>query len=277
MLTLGVIITGILNHDYLGEIFRGIADTTKQHQAELLVSIQNRTRQDNLAPLLEGNTCDGVIIVAPYRFVPILELCRQHHRPYALIDYPVGENIDGVITVEAKNCEAVQDAMVHLFKLGHRRIGFITGALTTACGQQRLQGYQDALSAAGIAYHPALVGDGKWEQQSAYASAKTILALEHPPTAIVASCDLSAFGVMQAARDAGLAIGKSFSVIGFDDIRGAASSTPPLTTIRQPIYPMGKKAVELLIQQLRGEVLPEIHVQFDTELIIRQSTGRAPA
>ncbi len=277
MHTLGVILSGILNHDYLGEVFRGVADTTKQHQYALLVSIQNRIRQDNLALLLEGNICDGLIVVSPYNCASILEQCRQYRRPYALIDYPVNENIDGVITVEAKNRAASREVVEHLLALGHRRIGYISGFLTTACGQQRLDGYLDGLRAAGIDYDPALVGPGNWEQQAAYSAAKAMLELPDPPTAIACACDLSAFGVMQAARHAGLEIGTEFSVTGFDDIRSAASSTPPLTTMRQPMYQLGKTAVELMIRQLRGESLPELHVQLDTELIVRQSTGRPHA
>lgn len=275
MHTLGVILPGILYHDYLGEVFRGVADTTKQHQYALLVSIQNRIRQDNLAPLLEDDNCDGVIAVAPYNFSHILELCRQHQRPYALVDYPVGENIDGVITIEAKNRAASREVVEHLLALGHRRIGHIGGSLITASGQDRLDGYLDALQAAGIDYDPALVGQGNWEQQAAYNAARTMLELPQPPTAIAAACDLSAFGVMQAGRQLGLEIGRQLSVAGFDDIRGAVSSKPPLTTVHQPIYAMGKTAVELLIRQLRGETLPELHIQLDTELIVRQSTGRS--
>ena len=145
-----------------------------------------------------------------------------------------------------------------------------------ASAQQRLQGYQDGLAAAGIPFDANLVADGDWMEARGYEAARTLLQLEQPPTAIVSSCDLSALGAMHAARERGLKIGTQLSVTGFDDIKAAATVSPPLTTVRQPMYQMGKLAVEMLIKRLDGETLPELHERMDTELIIRQSTGPAP-
>jgi LacI family transcriptional regulator len=274
MVTIGIVIPGVLANDYLGEVFRGAADTIKQHRAALTVNIQNPTRHDDLDHFLRA--CDGVVTIVPYDYRRVLEYCRKYQREYVQVDYLAEEDAESVPTVQTKNREAIQEVMQHILSLGHRRIGFITGRPEHASARQRLQGYRDSLQAAGIQHDPTLVRDGDWTRSQGYAAAKELLQLEQPPTAIVASCDQSALGAMQAAHEFGLEIGRQLSVTGFDDIKIAATVSPPLTTVRQPMYDMGKTAAEMLFMRLAGETLPELHVRLDTELIIRQSTAPAP-
>ncbi len=271
MSTIGLFIPGVLNHDYLGEVFQGVSDTAQQHRCSLLTSIQNPTRQDDIARLLPR--CDGVVMVVPHDFAHLLDLCRESGIPSALIDFPVAQRVDDLLTVEVTNREAMIEVVQHLVSLGHRRIGFITGSMEHGAGVQRLLGYQQALEAAGIVYEPSLVVNGGWVQPTSFLAARKLLELESPPTAIAASCDASAFGVYQAAHERGLEIGRQLSVTGFNDGSQAAAASPSLTTVRQPAYGLGQTAVEMLIQQIEGVPLPERHVRLKTELIIRQSTG----
>jgi DNA-binding LacI/PurR family transcriptional regulator len=118
-----------------------------------------------------------------------------------------------------------------------------------------------------------MIVEGDWQIQSGYTATQALLALNPRPTAMVASNDLMAFGALRAARERGLNIGSDISITGFDDIEMAATVTPPLTTVRQPTARIGEMAVDLLDKHLRGEKIDEQHVQLDTELIVRQSTG----
>ncbi len=274
MRTIGVVTPGILPQNYLGEIFRGIADTIKQYRAALVVSVQNPSRADDLEALFSTGGCDGIITVVPHSYANFLELCRAYHCEVVQIDYLADADVDDLPTVETNNREAMSGVVEHLLSLGHRRIGFITGKLEHASARQRLRGYQDALVAAGIPFDPTYVGEGDWEYPRGYAIAQGFLALEPRLTAIVASDDLSATGVIHAARQRGLQVGQDLSVTGFDDIKIAASIG--LTTVRQPMYEIGRSAVNLLMKRLDGESIPELHVILPTELIIRQSTGRVP-
>jgi len=276
MYTIGIVIPGVVTHDYLGGVFRGVADSAKQHRCSLTINIQNPTRHDDLDRFLEPERCDGVILVVPYDYARVLEACRKYNRDFVQVDYLAEADAERVPTVQIKNREAILGVMEHVLALGHQRIGFITGRMEHASAQQRLQGYQDGLAAAGIPFDANLVADGDWMEARGYEAARTLLQLEQPPTAIVSSCDLSALGAMHAARERGLEIGTQLSVTGFDDIKTAATVSPPLTTVRQPMYQMGKLAVEMLIKRLDGETLPELHERVDTELIIRQSTGPVP-
>lgn len=100
-----------------------------------------------------------------------------------------------------------------------------------------------------------------------------LLDLDHPPTAIVTGNDLMAFGAMQAAQERGLVVGHDIAVIGFDDIPLAEHFNPPLTTVRQPIYDIGKRICQMLIKIIKGEEVAECQVILQPELLIRQSSG----
>ncbi len=274
MIMIGVAIPGVSSQNYLGEVFRGIADTSKQHRASLMVSIQNPTRSDDLDQLFGAHGCDGLIAVVPDNYLRVLEACRSHHREVVQIDPPVDTDVEGQMTIEVNNREAILGVMEHLFALGHRRIGFITGRMDHNSAPERLQGYRDALAAAGIPFDLARMSDGDWTYPRGYVAAQQLLMLEPRLTAIVASDDLTALGVIHVARKRGLQVGQDLSVTGFDDTKLAAGNE--LTTVRQPMYELGKTAVELLLKRLNGESIPELHVKLPTELIIRQSTGPAP-
>jgi LacI family transcriptional regulator len=164
--------------------------------------------------------------------------------------------------------------MRHLLALGHQRIGFITGRMDIACSHDRLQGYRDGLAEVGLPFDPELVREGDFSQPSGFQQAQVLLQLKEPPTAIVASNDVMAFGVMDAAKAAGLTVGQDLSIIGFDDIFMASQVYPPLTTVRQPMAAMGEAALEMLVSLLEGRTILTQRQELPTELIIRESTGR---
>ncbi len=273
--TIGVVLPGIVEN-YVGEVVRGIADTAQANDYTLVFNVQYTTQEDDLVQLLKPGSCDGVISVVPFNFERLLELCRFYKRDYVLVEHQSPEDLEDVPSIEVNNREGIQMVMHHLFDLGHRRIGFITGGMQLASARERLQGYKDALRETGLRYDTKLVGVGDWGHESGYTRAKAMLQSNPRPTAIVASNDQMAFGVIQAARQLEFDIPFDLSITGFDDIAMASTVSPPLTTVRQPMYQIGTTAAQMLIQRLRGETLPEMHVHLETELIVRQSTGASP-
>ncbi|HVU12134.1 MAG TPA: substrate-binding domain-containing protein [Phototrophicaceae bacterium] len=272
--TLGVVVPGIVDN-YVGEVVRGIQDAAKAQHYTLLFNVQYETQEDDLVQLLKPGGCDGVISVVPSNLERLIELCHLYEREYVLVERQDDSSAPDALNIEVNNHAGILAIMQHLFDLGHRRIAFITGALRLVSARERLQGYRDALGAAGIAYDTALVGEGDWGHPSGYAFAKRVLQRDPPPTAIVASNDQMAFGVIQAARQLDLEIPRDLSISGFDDIPMAATIIPALTTVRQPMYQIGQTAVDLLIKRLKGEPIAQTQVRLDTELVIRDSTGPA--
>ena len=191
-----------------------------------------------------------------------------------IIDHHNGTDNEPRVT--ATNRKGVLDAMRHLLALGHCRIGFITGRMDIVCSLDRLQGYRDGLAEVGLPFDPEMVLEGDFSQPSGFRQARTLLEHPEPPTAIIASNDLMAFGTMDAAKAAGLRVGHDLSVVGFDDIFMASQVYPPLTTIRQPMADMGADAFELLVALLQERIVLNLRRELPTELIIRESTGRVP-
>lgn len=139
------------------------------------------------------------------------------------------------------------------------------------CAQERLAGYEAALKDAGIPVDPQFVCEGNFLQSQGYQCTQTLLDLAEPPTAIFASNDVMAFGVMEAARERGLRLPEDLSIIGFDDIPQAAHVHPLLTTVRQPLEEMGRAAALLLLQYIAHPDAAIERIKLPTELIIRQS------
>ena len=158
--------------------------------------------------------------------------------------------------------------------LGHRRIGFITGFLDADVSVERLAAYKQALADHKIPFDPDLVKNGDFLQPSGFACGNELLDSPNRPTAIFASSDMMALGVMDAARARGLRIPEDLSLIGFDDIPVAAIAYPGLTTVRQPLDDIGRMATEiLLLRIIENPDKPPEAVIVATELIIRGTTA----
>ena len=213
-------------------------------------------------------------MVVPVDYEVIVNDLKAHDLTYVIIDHHNGTGNEPSVT--ATNRKGVLDAMRHLLALGHRRIGFITGRMDIACSHARLQGYRDGLAEVGLPFDPELVREGDFMQPTGFQQAQSLLQVADAPTAIIASNDLMAFGVMDAAKANGLKVGRDLSVVGFDDIFMASQAYPTLTTIRQPMADMGEVALEMLIALLQGRMVLSMRRELPTELIIRESTGRAP-
>jgi LacI family transcriptional regulator len=277
---IALLITDITT-SYMGEIVRGVSSAAERLNYGLMLYTQGNMRSINHAErtsyylsLLNNTMVDGVLMVVPLDYEVIVNDLKAHNLSYVIIDHHNGT--DNEPSVTATNRKGVLDAMRHLLALGHRRIGFITGRMDIACSVDRLQGYRDGLAEVGLDYDPTLVLEGDFTQPTGFRQGQNLLQLAQPPTAIIASNDLMAFGTMDAAKAAGLRVGHDLSVIGFDDIFMASQVYPPLTTIRQPMADMGADAFELLVALLDGRTVLNLRRELPTELIIRESTGRVP-
>jgi LacI family transcriptional regulator len=271
----GLLVPGV-DTGYIGEIIRGIDDELASASYDLMLytAHRRRTRESTYVSTLTQGLADGLLLVLPRAPGSYLETLRRRGFPYVLIDH---QGIDDTgPSVGATNRRGGYDATRHLIELGHQRIGFITGTLDLRCSTDRLDGYRAALAEHGLAADPALIREGDFEQPSGYAGARQLLALPQPPTAIFASNDVSAFGVMEAARDCGLRIPEDISIVGFDDIPQASHVNPTLTTVRQPLEQMGRLATRMLLESIHDRARPTERIELPTELIVRGSC-RAPS
>src|SRR5262249_26512466 len=157
----------------------------------------------------------------------------------------------------------------HLLALGHIRIAHVTGAPALHISDDRLSGYRDALRAEGIRADPSLVEAGTFTEEGGYLAAGALLRRAPDLTAVFAANDLSAVGVLNAVAEAGRRVPDDVSVVGFDDLRLAAYTSPPLTTVRQPADGIARLATELLIGLTRGEEVRQMRHVLPPSLVVR--------
>ena len=252
------------------EIIRGVGVGIRGSGYDLMIYTSERSaisgraawEQEHVALLSSGLT-DGCIVVTPS--APTFPATAR----IVVID-PQGDGAN-VPSVVARNRVGAMSAMAYLIGLGHCRIGFIGGRPDTLSAIRRFEGYKDGLAEAGIPYDPDLVQGGDYTRERGQEAARYLLGLPKRPTAIFATNDQAAIGVMDVAQELGLHIPRDVSVVGFDNIPEAAQVTPKLTTVDQLIQDMGKLATELLINILKGEVLEQMLWKVPTRLIIRDS------
>lgn len=268
-------IIGLLVHsltvEYFGEIARGVDEELAAEEYDLMLYTTHRRkgRESAYVTRLTRNLVDGLLLVLPRNAEAYLETLRHRRFPHVLVDHQ-GLSFD-VPSVGATNWQGGYDGTRYLTELGHRRIGFITGDMALGCARDRLAGYQQALTDAGIPIDPELIREGDFMQPRGFECANELLDLSSPPTAIFASNDVSAFGAMEAVRHHGLCIPDDVSILGFDDIPQAAQMYPSLTTIRQPLAEMGRAATQLLFTYINEPDAPIKRLELPTELIVRRS------
>ncbi|GAA2480041.1 LacI family DNA-binding transcriptional regulator [Winogradskya humida] len=258
------------------EVIRGIEDVTRAAGIGTVVSAVHR------APLawqrwlgnLRTRSAAGVIAANAVLSVEVLAELSRLRVPLVLVD-PVTPAGAGVPAIGATNWAGALGATEHLIELGHRRIGFIGGPAHVLCSRARFDGYRAGLEAAGLEADPALIREGDFYHESGFAAATELLAQAGQPTALFAASDQMALGACEAVRRRGLRVPADVSVIGFDDVPEARWSSPPLTTVRQPLLEMGGLAARTVLR-LAGDdgVVPVHGMELPTSLIRRGTTAR---
>ncbi|TDD34529.1 LacI family DNA-binding transcriptional regulator [Nonomuraea terrae] len=196
--------------------------------------------------------------------------------PLVLID-PLNLPRTRVTSIGSTNFAGGLAATHHLLSLGHRRIAYVGGPATAGCNQARLHGYRAAMESEGAPVLPGYVRSGHFRYHDGVEGGAAVLDLPRPPTAIFAGSDEMAVGIMEAARARGLRIPEDLSIVGFDDTQIAQVTSPPLTTVRQPLREMGGVALRTALRLAAGEKVDSHHVELATELVVRGSTAPAPS
>ena len=190
------------------------------------------------------------------------------------------ERVEGVTNIVLDHKRAARLALEHLKKLGHEEIAFIKGQTVSSDSAVRWSSICEVAKELDILIRPELTIQLEGTDSTpgiGYPFAKQLLARKRPFTALFAYNDISAIGSIWAIKEAGLRVPEDISVVGFDDIPGAAYANPGLTTVRQPLIRMGQIAAQTVVDQIegRGEYVPEIAIE--PEFVVRESTGPVAA
>lgn len=233
------------------------------------IHASNQQIERQVDALVSQSKLAGVILTPPLSDLPqLIEALRRTETP--IVRFSPGKNEADIIDVDIDNRQAAYDMTGYLVGLGHKRIGFIRGPLDHADSTRRFEGYVKALSDGGLSYDEDLCTVGNYTYKSGLIAGEKLLSQPNRPTAIFASNDDMAAGVMAASLRYQLRIPQDLSVAGFDDAIIAHAMSPRLTTCRQPIGEMAEAAMTALIRQ--GEPrYGALHLPH--KLILRGSTA----
>jgi DNA-binding LacI/PurR family transcriptional regulator len=204
-----------------------------------------------------------------------IDTALQHPLPIPVVAVAGHRRIDGVTNIALDHRRAAELALRHLYQLGHRQIAFMRGQTFSSDSDDRWKSLMAVAKELDLEIHPELVIRLQVNVSSpelGYPVIQQLLTQKRLFTALVSFNDIAAIGAIRALRDHGLRVPDDISIIGFDDIQGAAYHNPSLTTIRQPLSSMGNTAARTLLQRLRGQKDYPEQITIVPELIIREST-----
>lgn len=264
---------------YLGEFLIGALDRCGQINAQLIVQRHKLGGDEaTAAEQLIAARLDGVVLPAPLGDAHLLT-DRLAAAGIAVVTVGSARAAPALASIGIDDRGAAREMARHIIRLGHRRIGFITGLPSHGSSSLRLAGYHDALGEAGIEIDDTLIAHGTYTYKSGLEAAEHLLALDPRPTAIFASNDDMAAAAIAAAHRQRLDVPTDLSVCGFDDTPLATTIWPELTTIRQPVAAMAEGAVTMLADmigmQRAGQPAEIPHRLLDYEFIRRYSDGPA--
>lgn len=260
--------------NYIVDIQHGAMARCRQEKFRLFVhqcSGRDAELIRDVIGLVDQTHVDGLVVPAPLsQSLDLIRALDRRKLPFVRISPSSLDHRSPSVDMDDEG--AAREMTEHLIELGHTRIGFITGHPTHHATALRLDGYKSALQAHDILYDPAYVRQGHFVFESGLGAGRELLALPQPPTAIFASNDDMAAGVLMAAHESGVQVPGQLSVAGYDDTYIARITWPRLTTVHQPSYDMAWSATDLLLQALKnGEGARTSRLAH--RLIVRESTG----
>ncbi len=265
------IILPFVSGEFFSEFLNGVDEAAQEEDYFLLISTSHHS-SDDLKKAMRGmyKRVDGLLVMAPQMSTAEVRDLAPAGIPLVFVNTRfVEENPEG-ITFD--NYGGMYAMTTHLVSKGHRRIGFITGPKDAYDAQERLRGYRKALQDVGIAEDEELILNGEYDQKTGFERTKTLLALEQRPTAIMASNDDSAIGVLSALREQGVAIPEEMAVTGFDDVPSARYASPPLSSVHVPVRELGSAAIRLLTERLKNDRLDSTLRTLPVALNLRQTS-----
>lgn len=222
--------------------------------------------------ILYNGLVDGVVVASTLTDDPIIQALEEKGLPFILVGrHPTNDRVN---YIDVDNRSAARDAVLHLIRLGRRKIATITGPQSMVSGLDRHQGYIDALREKGLPQRSELIIEGDFTDDGGYLCAQRLLT--HNFDAVFIHSDPMAAGALRAFQEAGRRVPEDIAIVSFDDLPIAGHTRPPLTAVHQPTQRMGLMAAEMLIDIIDHPDTQPRRILLPTELVIRASCGAIP-
>ncbi len=275
--TLGVVVTTITD-PFIAEVVQAIEITAYRHGYSVILASSSAEPEREIAAVetLQSKRVDGVIVTSSRVGALYQEHLDRLSVPVVLINSHSKQGGPYTFSIAIDDQHGGRVASEHLIQLGHRRIAYVRGPAGHSDDLGRLAGYRQALAEANLTFDPELVVPGTGRADGGKRALSVLMSLDEPPTAVFCYNDMTATGMLRAARLAGIAVPQGLAVVGFDDIPFASYVQPSLTTIAQPKPKMGQKAVEMVLALTAGHGLgiqASPNIVMKGRLIVRESSG----
>ncbi|MCR6107621.1 catabolite control protein A [Salipaludibacillus agaradhaerens] len=273
--TVGVVIPDI-SSTFFAELARGIEDIATMYKYNIILcnSDQNKEKEIHLINTLLEKQVDGIVFMGG-------EITSEHEETFKKSPVPIvlSATIDDKKEFPSVNIDykqAAYDAVKSLTDEGHTKVAMLSGTLEDPVnGYLKFSGYKNAIQDAGLHLDDDLVVIGDYSYDSGLEAMASLLKLKERPTAIFASTDEMALGLIHGAQDAGVKVPEDIEIIGFDNTRLATMVRPTLTTVVQPMYDIGAVSMRLLTKYMNKEDVSENVVILPHHVEYRQSTSFA--
>ena len=273
--TIGMVIADVANPFFV-KVLQGVEDEARKNRYSVIFCNSNEDPEIESLHLdtLFARRVDGVLL-SPTGALAAEERLMKRRFPLVFFDRrPDGFSGPAVVT---DNFGASREAAAHLIALGHKRIAIITGRLDQSTGVERLEGFRQGVKEAGLSLPTEYVQLGNFKLDSGYRRGLELMGLRQPPTAIHVCNNQMTLGLLQALAELRIPCPQRVSVLGFDDFEWSTSFTPRLSMVAQPAAEMGRKATEILIKAINGEMDTPVggadnRVILPNSLVIRDST-----
>lgn len=267
-LTIGIVLPDITNL-FFTETTRGIEDAANQYGYNVILCNTDKDpkKEMNYLSTLYSKDVDGIVFLGSCFNYQLVE--SKADTPIIFINSKSGDNS---FSISIDDIKGGYIATKHLLEKRRSEIMFLTGSLSRSAFFKRMMGYIDALASEGRSYNELLVQQCDVSFQGGYDKIYSIFSRNTEIKSIFAVSDVIALGAIRALTDIGLKVPEDISVVGYDDISISAMFIPSLTTVRQPMYKMGQKAVELLVKRISDSTLKNQNIIVEPELIIRESS-----
>lgn len=266
-----LVLVPTLSNEFYSEIVRGVEDVANKHDYHVMLCSTHSSVEKEKAYLnmFYSRLIDGIIFMAP-------EMKGQELTEIS-VKYPVIQCSEYIRDTEVswvsiKNYKASYEAIQYLIDMGHTKIALIGSENGFVSTIKRKQGYLEALRDNNIQINNDYIVQANYGFIDGIEGCKKLMQLPEPPTAIFCGSDTIAVGVIRELTKQGIKVGKQMSVIGFDDTNLAKYYNPPITTVAQPRYEMGKVAMELLLRKINNINCKNEYITLDHKLVIREST-----
>ncbi len=266
-------VTTLFTDPFFAHLLCGITKTCNSQRYHLMLSLFNHPagQEEMYRRVVRSGHLDGVVVASTRVDDPLIARLLEDGVPFVTVGRHPDERVR---YVDVDNVAAARMAVEHLIRLGHRRIATITGPLNMTSGEDRLEGYRQALEAHRLPVDENLIVEGDFTGAGGTVAARRLLSISI--TAIFAASDIMAVGALKVLREAGLRVPHDVALVGFDDVPLATAVEPALTTVRQPIEQMGSMAADLLVNLLENppdEQAPAHKTILPGKLVVRDSCG----